>query len=1122
MPDLTKEPYFDTTKSERTKGYQRVLGVPEKYIQARELTVLQGMVQDQLKDIADTLYKNGSVIEGCQIILDGNNVKITAGKIYYNGFIVPSPETDLVITGSGEETIGVKITETIITEDIDSSLRGQVPGSEAYGQPGAHRLKVEASVVIGEDAQLNLYKLVNGVPQIVTARPEMSELYNILARRTYDESENYLVDGLDVYAHPFDENQVELTIDAGKCYVLGYEITKPYPTRILRDKCTATKSAIDSYHTVIGGVTNYPFGFQPLAQITHIKGNVEVIGGTFYRSANPYDDLNIPNLVQITRVYLPDESIIYVEGSDYSKSGDVITWLGSGPNTPPALGVQYCVDYVDRRTLVADVDYEVVNIDGTDYLRLLDTETTQGLVIGTQMEFSYTYYLARKDIVYINKEGDILIVEGPPNDRDRVPTPQVPNNVLARAEIYMAPNSTDVDVENYDVRRLSMPDLHRVVKRLENVEYNLAVKDLDNPNLYRISPTELQTMFTDGFVGFLRGDLNHSEWHGGIDTINHVFGCPYRAINYLDFDVESATAVLKGDFYYLPYTDEVFITQPLASGIHSINPYSVYERIGMLSIEPPIKNYVENLIIKESNQIITVEQTNIIRFPLSLGLLVSGSLPATENKITSTWFKDSLLRNEVMEFIPETTITARGVNFYPNLDNLAVYFDGTKLPATPIEGTLPGTISGTVKSKSDGTFSLTFVVPADTFRTGTRKVEIGNENQIAETSFIGNGTKKLYERIYYTEVTKTTTTTPFLMLLSQIFPIHKEPLAQTFYCAEKGYLTKLDLYFKAKDTGNIPAFVQIRNVENGYPGKEVYTHKLIYPNEINLSDDGSAKTTITFDSPVYVEADNEYCFVIGSDSDNYEIFIADMGETDLLTNAAISRQPYFFGTMFSSANGTAWTVHQMSDIKFTLYRAKFSTTPATIITNNEDIDYTQFVLGVEERLPEGTNISWLFSQDEGTTWIPFSIVDNVASPIEGTNIKIKAVFNTTNPYLSPCLFKYIQGIMFDHDDHGTYISKLTTVPETFNKLKCYLDVYTPLSSGQSAILKISLDQGETWTTLTPDTITPKAYGWQTNYYEEGFTTTPLPDSILFRVDLSTNNRVQQPLITNLVGIMLTV
>jgi len=1115
MVDLTNDPYFDTTSAERDKGYQRVLGVPERYIQARELTVIQGMVQSQLKDIADTLYKNGSVIEGCQIILDGTNVKITAGKIYYNGFIVSSPETSLVITGSGEETIGVNITETIITEEIDGSLRGKVPSSEAYGQPGAHRLKIEATVVLDDNAQIKLYKLVNGVPQVTTTRPEMSELYNILARRTYDESENYLVDGLDVFSQPYGTDQIELTIEAGKCYVLGYEVTKPYPTKIIRNKCTATKSAIDSYHTVEAGVTDFPFANQPVASVTHVKGNVLVEEGTFYRSANPYDDLNLPDLVQIHRVYSLNPAVEYVLGEDYTKNGDQITWLGTGPNTPPAVGDAYCVDYTERRTLTPDADYTVVTIDGLDYIRLVNPAIIQDLVEGTQMEFAYNYYLARKDIIYIDKEGSVSIAEGTPNDINRVPTPSVPNGVLARAEVYMPPNSTDVEVENYPVRRLSMPDLHKVVRRLENIEYNLAVKDLDDPNLYRVSPTQLKNIFSDGFVGFLRANTSHPQWHGGIDTTNKVFGCPYETINYLDFDVESSTAVLKGTNYFLPYTDEVYISQPLASGVHNINPYSVYDRVAIISVEPSFKTYTESVIIKESTQTIVVTNTQ------NITVRSGRSRTETTSQVTSSWFVDKLLRNEEMEYIPTTTLSLSGINFYPNQDNLTVYFDEAPLPATPTGDTPAGTQTGTVKSKSDGTLSLTFTIPANTFRTGIRKIALANQYQSAEAAFTAYGTRYLYERIHKQRITKTITN--YIVVPPPPPPSSSpriEPLAETFYNTEPSYITKLDIYFKSKDSGNIPALVQIRDVDNGYPGEQILAQKLVYPSQITLSEDGSAVTTVTFDTPVFLEADKDYCFVIGSDSDAYEIFIADMGQTDLLTGAPINRQPYFHGTMFSSANGVAWTAHQMTDIKFKLYRAKFSTSPATLTTNTENGNYTQFITGIECIIPEGTNIAWSYSPDNGTTWIPFSSIDLVSVPTRESSIKLRAVFTTTNPYLSPILSKYIQGIIFDQDDEAVYISKLISVPETFNTLKCYLDVYTPMSSGQSAALKYSIDGGSSWVTLTPTSVTPKVYGWKTNYYEE--TISPAANSILFRIDLTTTNRVQQPLATNLVGIMLTV
>jgi hypothetical protein len=1100
MPDLTISPYFDTTEAERAKGYQRVLGVPERYIQGRDLTLIQHMVQAQLRDIADTLYRNGSVIEGCQIIIDGTDVKITAGKIYFMGFVITSPETELTITGSGEEIIGINITETIVTEETDSSLRGQVPGSEAYGQPGFHRLKVEANVVVDSNAQIKLYKLLDGVPQLVSTRPEMSELYNILARRTYDESENYLVNGLDVFSQAVGD-QIELTIESGKCYVRGYEVTKPYPTKLLRNKCTASKSAIDSYHTVESGVTTFPFGNQPLATVTHVKGNVMVTNGTFYRSSNPSDDLNLPNLVQIHKVHLLDPVTEYVLGEDYTKNGDTITWLGDGPNTPPTVGQAYCVDYTDRKTLIKDTDYEIDVVNDLDCVVLLDSENTQGLVEGSQMEFAYTYYLARKDVIYIDQEGNVLIAEGPPNDINRVPIPQVPDGVLARAEVYMPPNSTDAEVENYDVRRFSMPDLHKVVRRLENIEYNLAIKDLDDPNLYRITPTQLKSMFTDGFVGFTKGNLSHPAWSGGIDPINRVFGCPYASITYTDFDVASATATLKGDGYLLPYTDEVYINQPLASSAYNINPYSVYDRVAIINLNPAFKTYTEDLIIKESTQTITIAQTR---------MLITRSGPTTtvtNSRLTDSWFENKLLRNEAMEYIPETTVALNGINFFPNQDNLTLYFDGVQINATPTGTTEAGSNPGTVKSKADGSLSLTFTIPTNTFRTGLRKVELKNENQSSETAFTAYGSKNLYERINHRTITRTTTRIV-------------EPLAETFYNTESCYLTKVDLYFKTKDSGSVPAFVQIRNVVNGYPGSEILTHKFITPAEITTSVNGSSATSIVFDTPVFVEADKEYCFVIGSDSDAYEIFVADMGQTDLLTGVPINRQPYFNGTMFSSANAQAWTAHQMSDIKFKLYRAKFNLAPATLTTNEETANYTQFAINAETLLPEVTTLSWYYSQDEGTNWIPFSSIEVASAPTRGAGIQLRAVFNSTNPYLSPYLSKLIQGILFDQDNEGVYISKLTEISTTFNQLKAYLDVYTPLSSGQTATLSISTDNGSTWDDLTPASVTPMAYGWKRNYYEESIS--PAADSILFKITLTTTNRVQQPLATNLVGIMLTV
>jgi hypothetical protein len=56
-------------------------------------------------------------------------------------------------------------------------------------------------------------------------------------------------------------------------------------------------------------------------------------------------------------------------------------------------------------------------------------------------------------------------------------------------------------------------------------------------------------------------------------------------------------------------------------------------------------------------------------------------------------------------------------------------------------------------------------------------------------------------------------------------------------------------------------------------------------------------------------------------------------EPSLETGAIISKQ-YINGTLFKSQNGSIWTTDQSEDLKFTLYKAKFTTNPGTVFLVN--------------------------------------------------------------------------------------------------------------------------------------------------------------------------------------------
>jgi hypothetical protein len=169
-----------------------------------------------------------------------------------------------------------------------------------------------------------------------------------------------------------------------------------------------------------------------------------------------------------------------------------------------------------------------------------------------------------------------------------------------------------------------------------------------------------------------------------------------------------------------------------------------------------------------------------------------------------------------------------------------------------------------------------------------------------------------------------------------------DPLAQSFLIQQKGgaFLTGVDIFFASKDD-RIPVTLEIRDMVNGTPGKNVlpFSRVTLDPTQVNLSantvtmTDGSndlypsydTPTRFNFKTPVYVQDNAEYCFVLQSDSNNYKVWISQVGdEIPGTSGRTISQQPYA-GVMFKSQNASTWTPDQNQDIKFTIYRAKFDT-----------------------------------------------------------------------------------------------------------------------------------------------------------------------------------------------------
>jgi len=156
-----------------------------------------------------------------------------------------------------------------------------------------------------------------------------------------------------------------------------------------------------------------------------------------------------------------------------------------------------------------------------------------------------------------------------------------------------------------------------------------------------------------------------------------------------------------------------------------------------------------------------------------------------------------------------------------------------------------------------------------------------------------------------------------------------DTLAQSFYVDGQMHATKIDLYFSGVDVA-APVELSIRTIENGIPSSTVLVNSVVVKAvaDITISTDGSVATTFTFPVPVLLDV-GQYCFTLSSSSSKNRLFVSTLGADDLVTGARISKNS-LAGIMYVSSDGLNWNGDQTRDIKFTLYRAKFSASNAVV------------------------------------------------------------------------------------------------------------------------------------------------------------------------------------------------
>lgn len=240
---------------------------------------------------------------------------------------------------------------------------------------------------------------------------------------------------------------------------------------------------------------------------------------------------------------------------------------------------------------------------------------------GRNFQADYTFYLPRKDLVYITPDNKIKVKEGLSSLAPQ--TPLYPENAMALAIINVPPYptlSTDQvdsllpinqssrnlvrDTSLYLTsslvtnRRYSMRDIGKLDKRITNLEYyqaltllekkatDLTVTDADGLDRFK------NGIFVDPFNDFTLSDVSNPEYSIAIDSTKSV-ARPHiiREVINIDFANSLSTNVkLTGRLVTIDYTSVPFIVQPYATKYRSSAHVSMAWN-GTVLLIPPYDNH---------------------------------------------------------------------------------------------------------------------------------------------------------------------------------------------------------------------------------------------------------------------------------------------------------------------------------------------------------------------------------------------------------------------------------------------------------------------------------------------------------------------------------------------------
>lgn len=1183
--DQKGDPYFN--RFDASQDRTALLFVYDNYLQNAELNELQSIQNYYLGALGNIIAKDGDMQQGMGFIQDGNNITVKDGLVYLAGKVRNFKQQTVSITGKGLEAVSVRLRQSVITYEDDNSLLGIAPDQNSTNAPGARRLVETVELVANDNAAAPIYQFNDGKLYLESQNSQLSKINDVVAKHDFNALGSYAIGSNESSGFQMSVGKsisdkagwATLNIAAGKAYVQGYEVDKPYASQIDIRQALDTEQIKNEQHVYVKGNDVYSLNLANVKSVDLVSAQVQDdISVTHGMSGG--SDYIVDNLVSVDLVYTSGTNgKQWQQGTDFNVQGNSIIWNGASgsqpaPNSSYMVRVTYNkvlhdngIDFIstidDKNSSVATIDFSKGKGDGS--------HKASKPKINGYITVTYTAYLYRIDIVTLDRYGNFTIIEGVP-DRASGAQPPIVNDplTLTIGTVTMYPNSDFGFCNTVVNTNLTFKDLNLLKRRIINLEYNNAINSLNDQERQRHDPTVLRGIYTDNFVDDIKFNSTYETSSNvtepfkaniNMNVLDKYITLPYTDQSPVDLLFNSSQSMAQmlnanGHLLTAAFTEEPMIEQDIVTSAININRLNIGSFEGILNITPNSDHWTTQNVINHYNS--TINRNYVRDTIFDNNYKDNGAKAPTDRNqyhsyqaggyysvynpdgtpVESSWVNPywetstyydpvhyersedtQIIKTNVLD--PVESVYMRSIDVKFSVVGLAPYADNLELYFGGVKCPIkPDTGYSTGSSASGSIMALSDGSAKGTFTIPANTIRCGTVD--VELKALNN-----------TAHTSYTASGTQQNITKEITPVHTsywhyDPVAESFFATMDAQITSVDLKFASK-SNTAGVTVQLREMSSsGYPTSTIKASTYLAPTDIKVSNDGSVWTTAHFSDPIPVSKGESLAISVACSSNDCTIWQGKLGEAIVGTKKGLQGgELYSEGVMFESSNNATWSADQSSDLAFRVNIAHYSTEPCVAVFDPiKNVKADEFALLATYLTPANTKCTWeyraVYQDDtsvklEDKPWLPVTAGSlNQLSDII-VELQLRATFKATD-YVSPLLS--LSSLVF-----GKYLSALrgdyvtlnvNSSDSPFNRI--YLSYVESLPDKSSVVPQYSLDEGKTWRNFTsePTLTIIDGYGSKKVSYVEKLTDT-VGKEIMFHLKLSTTRETARPLVAQFIA-----